>query len=233
MSSSTAATPIREVPPAPLVVHGRRACRHDPVFGRFDVFTTVAKSIITCGNKAQGKLQRKAVAMGDALEGDFRNAMRTLASAVSIVSTAHDNRRFGMTATAVCSLSMQPPTLLVCVNQSTSLHHPLLSVGRFCINILHAGQDELARTFGRKGIEDRFACGNWKLDDRGVPFIADAQASVFCTVEETYGHRTHSIVVGAVYRATVREAVHPLLYQDGRYTVGLAEGVDWVIPIGH
>ena len=76
--------------------------------------------------------------------------MRSLASAVSIVSTAHDDRRFGMTATAVCSLSMQPPTLLVCVNQSTSLHHPLLSAGRFCINILHADQDELARTFGRK-----------------------------------------------------------------------------------
>jgi flavin reductase len=100
------------------------------------------------------KRQRESeIAMGDALEGDFRKAMRTLASAVSIVSTAHDDRRFGMTATAVCSLSMQPPTLLVCVNQSTSLHHPLLSAGRFCINILHADQDELARTFGRKGMD--------------------------------------------------------------------------------
>jgi flavin reductase (DIM6/NTAB) family NADH-FMN oxidoreductase RutF len=183
--------------------------------------------------KNKATLQQNEVAMGDALEGDFRKAMRTLASAVSIVSTAYDNRRFGMTATAVCSLSMQPPTILVCVNQSTSLHHPLLGAGRFCINILHADQDELARTFGRKGIEDRFACGNWKVDDRGVPFVADAQASVFCTVEESYGHRTHSIVVGAVYRAAVRDSVHPLLYQDGRYTVGLADGVDWVIPIGH
>jgi flavin reductase (DIM6/NTAB) family NADH-FMN oxidoreductase RutF len=116
------------------------------------------------------KRQRESeIAMGDALEGDFRKAMRSLASAVSIVSTAHDDRRFGMTATAVCSLSMQPPTLLVCVNQSTSLHHPLLSAGRFCINILHADQDELARTFGQKGIEDRFANGNWQVDDRGVP----------------------------------------------------------------
>jgi len=171
--------------------------------------------------------------MGEALQGDFRKAMRTLASAVSIVSTACDNRRFGMTATAVCSLSMQPPSLLVCVNQSSSLHRPLLSEGRFCINILHADQHDLAHMFSRKDIEDRFAHGNWKLDDRGVPFVADAQASVFCTVEETYGHRTHSIVVGAVYRAAVRDSVHPLLYQDGRYTVGLAEGVDWVIPIGH
>jgi flavin reductase (DIM6/NTAB) family NADH-FMN oxidoreductase RutF len=216
----------------------RRICFSDqvPAAGApaalFDAFTTVVKAIIM--RQYRMKRQRESeIAMGEALEGDFRKAMRTLASAVSIVSTAHDGRRFGMTATAVCSLSMQPPTLLVCVNQSTSLHHPVLSAGRFCINILHADQDELARTFGRKGIEDRFASGNWQVDDRGVPFVADAQASIFCAVEETYGHRTHSIVVGAVYRAAVREAVHPLLYQDGRYTVGLADGVDWVIPIGH
>jgi flavin reductase len=171
--------------------------------------------------------------MGDALEGDFRKAMRTLASAVSIVSTACDDRRFGMTATAVCSLSMRPPALLVCVNQSSSLHHPLLSEGRFCVNILHADQDALAQTFSRKDIEDRFAHGNWKADDRGVPFVADAQANLFCSVEESYRHRTHSIVIGAVHRVAVRDSVHPLLYQDGRYTVGLAEGVDWVIPIGH
>ena len=172
-------------------------------------------------------------AMGDALEGDFRKAMRTLASAVSIVSTTSDDRRFGMTATAVCSLSMQPPTLLVCINQSSSLHHPVLNAGRFCINILHASHVELARTFSRKDVEDRFAHGNWGVDDHGVPFIADAQASVFCSVEETYRHRTHSIVVGAVYRIAVRDSIHPLLYQDGRYTVGLAEGVEWLDPPGH
>jgi flavin reductase (DIM6/NTAB) family NADH-FMN oxidoreductase RutF len=71
------------------------------------------------------------------------------------------------------------------------------------------------------------------VDDHGVPFIADAQASVFCSVEETYRHRTHSIVVGAVYRIAVRDSIHPLLYQDGRYTVGLAEGVEWLDPPGH
>src|SRR6516164_620566 len=103
-------------------------------FDEFDAFATVAKLIIV-PTKNKATLQQNEVAMGDALEGDFRKAMRTLASAVSIVSTAYDNRRFGMTATAVCSLSMQPPTILVCVNQLTSLHHPLLSAGRFCINI--------------------------------------------------------------------------------------------------
>jgi flavin reductase len=171
--------------------------------------------------------------MGDALEGDFRKAMRALTSAVSIISTADGDRRFGMTATAVCSLSAQPPALLVCINQSASLHQPLLGAGRFCVNILHAGQDELARTFSRQAIEDRFVRGDWEADESGVPFLADAQASVFCAVEDSHRHRTHSIVIGAVYRVAVRDRVHPLLYQDGRYTVGLADGVDWVIPAGH
>jgi flavin reductase (DIM6/NTAB) family NADH-FMN oxidoreductase RutF len=173
------------------------------------------------------------MAMGDALDGDFRKAMRTLASAVSIISTAAEDRRFGMTATAVCSLSMQPPALLLCVNQSASLHEPLLGAGRFCVNILHADQDELARRFSRQESEDRFARGNWQADESGVPFLTDAQANVFCALDETYRHRTHSIVIGAVYRVAVRDRVHPLLYQDGRYTVGLAEGVDWVIPAGN
>ena len=170
--------------------------------------------------------------MGDGLHGDFRKAMRTLASAVSIISTAIEARRFGMTATAVCSLTMEPPALLLCINQSASLHQPLLDARRFCVNILHADQDELARTFSRQQIENRFARGGWQADEAGVPFLTDAQANVFCAVEQTYRHRTHSIVIGEVYRVAVRDRVHPLLYQDGRYTVGLAEGVDWVTPIG-
>jgi hypothetical protein len=71
--------------------------------------------------------------MGDALEGDFRKAMRTLASAVSIVSTAYDNRRFGMTATAVCSLSMQPPDTLG-LHQSI---HQFASSAAQCRPVLH------------------------------------------------------------------------------------------------
>src|ERR1700761_5917254 len=172
-------------------------------------------------------------AMGDALESDFRKAMRTLASAVSIVSTTSDNRRFGVTPTAVCSLSMAPPTLLVCINQSSSLHRPVLNAGRFCINILHASHVDLARKFSSREVEDRFAHGNWHVDDHGVPYIADAQASIFCTVEETYRHRTHSIVAGAAYAVAVRDAIYPLLYQDGRYTVGVAEDVDWLKLPGH
>jgi flavin reductase len=175
--------------------------------------------------------QRENAGMGETTANDFRSAMRALASAVSIVSTASQTRRFGMTATAVTSLSAEPPSLLVCVNQAASLHNPLLESRIFCVNILHAWQTALAHTFGSKDVGDRFAHGDWCADPRATPYLADAQANIFCEVAEVHAYGTHSIVIGRIYHIGVRPPFHPLVYQDGRYTVGLAEGVDWVIPI--
>jgi flavin reductase (DIM6/NTAB) family NADH-FMN oxidoreductase RutF len=169
--------------------------------------------------------------MGEATADDFRSAMRALASAGSIVTTTHDGRRFGMTATAVASVSVAPPSLLVCVNRSASLHDPLLSSRIFCINILHACQSGLAQAFGSKDIKNRFAHGAWLADERATPYLSDAQANIFCEADDVHSYGSHTIVIGRVYHTGVRRPVHPLVYQDGRYTVGLADGVDWVIPI--
>jgi flavin reductase len=169
--------------------------------------------------------------MGEALASDFKCAMRALTSAVSIISTCCSGRRFGMTATAVTSVSAAPPSLLVCVNQAASLHAPLLESGRFCVNILQAWQGDLAQTFGSRTVGDRFAHGDWLRDDREMPYLADAQASIFCDVDDIHAYGTHTVMIGRVYRVAVQAPVHPLLYQDGRYTVGLSDGVDWVIPI--
>ncbi len=80
--------------------------------------------------------------MGERFEADFRKAMRRLASAVTVISTAHDDRRHGMTATAVTSVSSAPPSLLACINRSASLHAPLLASRRFCVNILHGSRSD-------------------------------------------------------------------------------------------
>jgi flavin reductase len=169
--------------------------------------------------------------MGEATAHDFRIAMRALASSVSVLSTVHEGRRFGMTATAVTSVSMNPPSLLICVNQSSSLHKPLLGSRAFCVNVLHACQSSVAQVFGSKEVENRFSHGTWLSDDRALPFLDDAQANIFCDVDHVHAYGSHSIVIGRVSRTVARRPVHPLVYQDGRYTVGLAEGVDWVIPI--
>jgi flavin reductase (DIM6/NTAB) family NADH-FMN oxidoreductase RutF len=135
------------------------------------------------------------------LGGNFRKAMRRLTSAVSVISTQHDNIRHGITVTSVTSVSMSPPSLLFCLNRASRLHDPVIRAGRFCVNMLHAHQ---------------------------IP----AQANIFCETDAISSYGTHSIVIGKVHHVAVRGQVAPLLYQDGQYTVGLGEGVDWVVPVG-
>lgn len=168
--------------------------------------------------------------MNEPVELGFRRAMRTLTSAVTVISTDRDGRRFGMVATAVTSLSMEPPSLLACVNTSASIHEPLLESGSFCVNILHANQTDIVDAFTTKKGEERFLAGDWIKGWHAMPCLVGAQANVLCEVEGSYSHGTHRIFVGLVREVLVRQQVNPLLYQDGRYTVGLGAGVDWVVP---
>src|SRR5258707_10202220 len=76
----------------------------------------------------------------DDLRASFRLAMRRFPAAVTVITSADQTRRHGMTATAVTSLSMDPPSLVVCVNQSSLLHDIMLLARRFCVNLLRRGQ---------------------------------------------------------------------------------------------
>jgi flavin reductase (DIM6/NTAB) family NADH-FMN oxidoreductase RutF len=153
----------------------------------------------------------------------FRKAMRRLASTVTIVTTARLGQRSGMTATAVTSLSVEPASLLVCVNRSASIHPDLAPGARFCVNILASVHADLSAAFG--GLADpesRFDQGDWERDEHHVPYLADAPANVFCIVEQMIEYGTHSIVIGRVYAAYADPASPQLIYGDGRY-LGLAD----------
>ena len=76
-----------------------------------------------------------------------------------------------------------------------------------------------------------FAAGDWTAHRSGLPYLADAQASLFCDADLVTRYGTHSIVVGKISHVIVGGHVAPLLYQDGQYTVGLGDGIDWVVPI--
>jgi flavin reductase (DIM6/NTAB) family NADH-FMN oxidoreductase RutF len=168
----------------------------------------------------------------DPFKTEFRNAMRRLTSTVTVITTAHGGERFGMTATAVTSVSAEPPSLLICVNRSARLHDPLIRAGRFCVNILQADQTEVAQAFsGSLPHELRFGCGDW--DDHGlsVPYLRGAQANLVCETDAISSYGTHSLLIGLVRAVHMQDSVVPLLYQDGQYTVGLGKGVDWVIPV--
>ncbi len=156
-------------------------------------------------------------AIAQDLVGNFKQGMRRLASTICIVTTADSESWYGMTATAVCSVCVSPPSLLVSVAQSASLHAPTLLVKRICVNVLRTSHAELVGIFsGKLAGKARFeAGGDWKIDRHGLPFLADAQANFFCSVEQMLPHADHGIFVATVFDARYTPEVDPLLYQDG------------------
>lgn len=153
------------------------------------------------------------------LDQAFRAAMRRMAATVTVLSARDpQGQRCGMTATAVTSVSAEPPAVLACVNRSAALHAHLGLGQRFCISLLHHEQQELSNVFsGGLDGEARFAKGNWQADAEGTPFLADAQANIFCSVEAAHAYGTHGIFIGRVLAVRCREDIAPLIYQDGRY----------------
>jgi flavin reductase (DIM6/NTAB) family NADH-FMN oxidoreductase RutF len=149
---------------------------------------------------------------------EFKRAMRRLAATVTIITTADVNgNRYGMTATAVNSLAMDPPSLLICVNHSASIHAPLIGRGRFCINVLTTEHEELVSAFsGRLKGDARFQVGEWRDEAGGMPYLEGAQCNLFCDIESVIPYATHSIVIGRVSAVRVEEGIRPLIFADGK-----------------
>lgn len=145
----------------------------------------------------------------------FRSLMRRIASSVAVITTAHDGHLHGMTATAVTSVSAEPPRLLIVVNRSTR-SHPLITASRiFVVNILADSQRSLGEHFARKG-DNQFEGIAFDLGPSGSPIIRDAAAHLECTLVSETDMGTHTIFVGQVVGGGVSGS-NPLLYHDGAY----------------
>ena len=148
----------------------------------------------------------------------LRNGLRRLGKAVVVVTCWHEGKRWAMTATAVSELSMEPPSLLVCVNRNASLHGPLTAGASFCVNILHADQLDVSRACsGAAKGEERFREGVWGSRGGGVPYLHGAQASFFCDHATYTEFGTHAVVIGTVEAVECAGGVDPLIYLDGGY----------------
>ncbi|MFO1188241.1 MAG: flavin reductase family protein [Alphaproteobacteria bacterium] len=149
---------------------------------------------------------------------DFIQAMRQFAGAVTIITTIRDGSRTGLTATAVCSLTAEPPRILICVNKTASAHQPIAKGGVFCVNVLGTQHITIANRFaGRTAVDGdaRFmADANWITLATGAPVLADALANFDCTVHASHDFGTHSVYVGDVRAATSRTGA-PLMYSSG------------------
>lgn len=151
---------------------------------------------------------------------EFRAAMSHQAGAVAIITVGETGARTGLTATAVASVSDDPPMLLVCVNKSASAHEPICVTRAFGVNFLSETQSDIAACFsGQTGLrgEARFGAGDWLTATTGAPILQDAAASLDCEVVQQIDAATHSVFIGAVKSAAHTLDAPPLIYFRSRF----------------
>ena len=152
----------------------------------------------------------------------FKQAMRSLVSGVTVVA-AQDRQGacVGLTATAVTSLSADPPSLLVSVNRASAMAPALVRDTLFSVNVLAADQVDVAEAFGgQRGLRGtgKFAYGHWYRSVSGTPLLAGSVVTFECVVSEMADFATHRVVMGAVLDVHVERAgAAALAYRDGRY----------------
>src|SRR5437660_12251179 len=105
----------------------------------------------------------------------FKLGMRTLAGAVNIICSMNSGHRYGMTATAVCSASAEPPSVLVCINKLAATYNAVSKSKVFCVNVLRADDWQLSTAFsGAQSGDSRFRNGNWTRLVTGAPVLIEA-----------------------------------------------------------
>jgi len=150
----------------------------------------------------------------------FREAMSRLGAAVHVVTTAGAAGKTGFTATAVCSVSDTPATLLVCLNRRSNSGPLLAQNGVFCINTLGAGEEKLADLFaGRSGVKlhERFSLGEWTTLKTGAPVLASAVVAFDCRTVEIKAVASHNVIFGVVEAVRLGPGGPALVYHDRIY----------------
>lgn len=127
---------------------------------------------------------------------DFRNAMSLLTTAVNVVTTEGTAGMHGFTASAVCSVTDTPPTLLVCMNQTSRSHAHFVENKVLSVNVLGAQHEQISNTFAsRLCSEERFKQGAWTQLITGAPILEEALVSFDCEIEQVQTVGTHSVFI--------------------------------------
>jgi len=144
----------------------------------------------------------------------FRQGMRLLAGGVCIAATSLNGERLGLTVTAVCSLTADPPTLVVCINRASGAHNAMRTTRRVSVNFLAAGQVRLAELFSSpstKGAQ-RFEPAHWVDLTSGAPALVDALAVLDCEIVNELSVGQHSVFVCEVKSARLESENRPLVH---------------------
>jgi len=149
----------------------------------------------------------------------FRDAMSRFPGVVTLVTTRDGDERRGITATAVCSVTADPPSLLVCLNKATGTCAAVAKTGHFNVNLLGREAEGLALRFaGAGGVtgDEKFATGDWRADDKGLPYLADALLSMSLDVTEQTEAGSHVVYIGQIRSVRFGQG-EPLLYERSAF----------------
>lgn len=150
----------------------------------------------------------------------FKAAMRNLSAGVTIVSTGQGEMRRGLTVSAACSLSGDPPSVLVCLNTASEAVGVATATGSFAVNFLCFDQLDLALRFAGHGgarHDAKFAMGSWTRLSTGAPVLANALCSVDCELVESIPFGSHMILIGRIVDTVRRIEGEPLMYFRGQF----------------
>lgn len=151
----------------------------------------------------------------------FRASMRIPASSVSLLTATDRTGQFhGMAVTSAISVSMSPPSMLVAVNRSASIHPVIVDTGKFCLNLMGEAHADLLACFSRSDLRDRrFAPEHWQEGPDGLPVLRGSLASQTCAVDVAQDYGTHTLFIGKVEHvllpARSQEHVDPLVWMNG------------------
>lgn len=157
-------------------------------------------------------------AIADVNQQDFRDAMSKMGAAVNIITTDGPAGKAGFAATAVCSVTDSPATLLICLNRTASVFNAVMENKVLCVNVLTAQHEKLSSLFGGKTpVDERFAAAKWHLGVTGAPVLDDAMASFDCVISDTQDIGTHRVLFCAVKSIRDSGADKALIYYKRAY----------------
>lgn len=149
---------------------------------------------------------------------DFRAALSRFASGVTVVTTKDNEDRFhGITVSAFCSVSLEPPMILVCIEKSTGSYKALEESSEFVVNILSSRQSDLSELFASQA-SNKFDRIEYRSGINGVPVLDGALVNLECKLTYSHDGGDHSIFVGSVENVSIRDG-DPLVYFHGNYRV--------------
>jgi flavin reductase (DIM6/NTAB) family NADH-FMN oxidoreductase RutF len=147
---------------------------------------------------------------------EFRQALAHFASGVTVITTRHQGQLHGTTVSSFCSLSLQPPLILVGIDLSAIIHDLIVESKVFAVNVLAEHAEATSRHFARR-IPDKFSGISYSLGQLGVPLLDDALTRLECRLVECYPGGDHSIFIGEVVSTSTQPDSQPLLYFRSKY----------------